>query len=168
LLKRILVNNQIRAREVRVIDVDGKQIGVMSLEEALQLAKERNLDLVQVTQKVQPPVCKIIDRGKYLYQLQKKEKKIKKKSSQVKGIRLSFKISDHDLETKVKQAEKFLKEGDKIKVELILRGREKGLEDFAREKIQKFVEILKEKVPIKIEQDIKRRPGGLTMIITKG
>jgi len=168
LLKKIPINNQIRAREVRVIDVDGKQIGVMKLEEALQLAKERNLDLVQVTQKVQPPVCRIIDYGKYLYQLQKKEKKIKKKSSQVKGIRLSFKISDHDLETKVKQAEKFLKEGDKIKVELILRGREKALGDFAKEKVQKFVEILKEKIPIKIEQDIKRRPGGLTMIITKG
>ena len=151
-----------------MIDVNGQQIGVIPLEQALQLAKERNLDLVQVTQKVQPPVCKIIDYGKYLYQVQKKERKIKKRGSQVKGVRLSFKISDHDLETKVKQAEKFLKEGDKIKVELILRGREKALEDFARKKIQKFVEILKEKIPIKIEQDIKRRPGALTMIITKG
>ena len=167
MVKRILVNNQIRASKVRVIDVDGKQIGVMPLEEALQLAKERNLDLVQVTEKVQPPVCKIIDRGKYFYQLQKKEKKSKKKTSQVKGIRLSFRISDHDLETKTRQAEKFLKKGDKIKVELILRGREKALGDFAKEKLLKFVENLKEKIPIKIEQDIKRRPGALTMIITK-
>ena len=167
LVKRILVNNQIRASKVRVIDADGKQIGVMPLEEALQLAKERNLDLVQVTEKVQPPVCKIIDRGKYFYQLQKKEKKSKKKTSQVKGIRLSFRISDHDLETKTRQAEKFLKKGDKIKVELILRGREKALGNFAKEKLLKFVENLKEKIPIKIEQDIKRRPGALTMIITK-
>ena len=167
MVKRILVNNQIRASKVRVIDVDGKQIGVMPLEEALQLAKERNLDLVQVTEKVQPPVCKIIDRGKYLYQLQKKEKKSKKKTSQVKGIRLSFRISDHDLETKTRQAEKFLKKGDKIKVELILRGREKALGNFTKEKLLKFVGNLKEKIPIKIEQDIKRRPGALTMIITK-
>lgn len=164
-MKEILVNNQIKAEKVRVIDENGKNLGIFSLEEAIKMAKERNLDLIQITEKVDPPVCKIGEYGKYLYQIQKKEKK--EKSSQVKVIRLSYNISLHDLETRVNQAEKFLKKGSKIKVELILRGREKGLSEFGKEKIKKFVELLENKIPIKIEQDIKRTPGGFIMIITK-
>jgi len=151
---------------VRLIDETGKQLGIVALNEALQKAQERNLDLIQVTEKVEPPVCKIMEYGKYLYWLQKKEKGIKK-SSEIKGIRLGFNISLHDLETRVNQAENFLKKGDKIKIEMILRGREKGLTDFAKEKINQFLEILGKRMPIKIEGNLKREFRGFTMIISK-
>jgi translation initiation factor IF-3 len=169
LIKRPSVNNQIRTREVRLIDETGKQTGVIPLQEALRMAEERNLDLIQVTEKAEPPVCKIMDYGKYLYWLQKKEKAAKgSRSSELKGIRLGFNISLHDLETRARQAEKFLKKGDKIRVEMVLRGREKALGDFAKGKINQFLEILEKVIPIKIERELKREPRGFTMIISKG
>lgn len=149
-----------------MIDEEGKNLGILSLEEALKIAKERNLDLIQITEKTEPPVCKLGEYGKYLYQSQKKEKE-KKKVSEVKGIRLSFNISDHDLETRVNQAEKFLKAGNKIKIEMILRGREKELQNHAKEKIQKFVELLTQKLPIKVDQELKKVPRGFLMQISK-
>ncbi len=164
-LKRYLINNQIRAEKVRVIDEQGKQLGVFSLEGALKIAKEKNLDLILISEKADPPVCKIADYGKFLYQEKKKEKKEKK--SEVKEIRLSFNISDHDMETRANQAEKFLKAGDKLKIQMILHGREKVLADFAKEKFKKFIEILQKKVEIKIEQDLKKTPGGFIMIVAK-
>jgi len=168
LLKKPLVNNRIRAHEVRLVDEVGKQLGLVPLQKALQLASERNLDLVQVTEKVEPPVCKIIDYGKYLYTLQKKERQTKVKGRiEVKGIRLGFNISPHDLETKAKLAEKFLKKGDKVRVEMKLRGREKALQEFAKEKMNQFLEIIETLIPIKIEMELKRQPRGLTMIISK-
>jgi len=168
ILKRPLINNQIRALQIRVVDDAGKQLGIMALQEALQIAKERNLDLIQVTEKVEPPVCKIMDYGKYLYWLQKKERAAKiKRGGELKGIRLGFNISLHDLETRVNLAEKFLKKGQKVKVEMILRGREKGFSDFAKKKIDQFIEILENKIPIKIERELKKEPKGFTMIIAK-
>jgi len=167
LLKKPLINNQIRAREVRVIDETGKQLGVFSLEEALRLAQERNLDLIQVTEKVEPPVCKLGDCGKYLYSLEKKEKTTKTKAGEIKGVRISFAISPHDLETKAKQAEKFLKKGYRVRVELILKGRQKALGDFAKGKMKQFLEILEKLVPLKIERELKRESRGFIMIITK-
>lgn len=166
---RIYINSQIRANEVRVIDETEKQLGVMSLAEALNKAKEKNLDLIQVTDKVVPPVCKIMDYGKYLYRLQKKEKdaKPKTKSGQIKGIRLTFAISEHDIEIRAIQAEKFLKEGDRIKIEMRLKGREKAHQDFAKEKIKKFLDALEKLLPIKVERDLKREFGGFTIIISK-
>lgn len=166
-MKRLFINNQIRASQVRVVDETGKQMGIMSLTEALRLARERNLDLIQVTERVEPPVCKLGDYGKYLYSLQKKERKIKTKAGEIKGVRISFAISPHDLETKVKQAEKFLKKGCRIRVELILKGREKSLGDFAKGKMNQFLEILEKLVPVKIEKKLERKPWGFTMIITK-
>ncbi len=166
-MKRIFVNNQIRAKEVRVIDETGKQAGIMDLDRAIQIARQRNLDLIQVTDKVEPPVCKITDYGKYLYQLQKKEKAVKPKGGELKGIRLTFGISEHDLEIRANLAEKFLKKGDKIKIEMRLKGREKALQGFAREKIKKFIGILEKLIPIKIEREVKREFGGLTLIISK-
>jgi len=133
------------------------------------MARERNLDLIQVTEKVDPPVCKIEDYGKYLYREEKKSRSMKKqKGGELKGIRLTYNISLHDLETRAHQAEKFLKKGDVIRVELTLRGREKALQDFAKEKINKFVEILSQITPIKIEKEMRREPRALTMIISKG
>lgn len=166
-MKRIFVNNYIRAREVRLIDETSKQLGIMPLEEALSISKERGLDLIQVTEKVEPPVCRIGDYGKYLYQQEKKERKIKQRGGEVKEVRLTFAISDHDLEIRVAQSEKFLKEGNVVKVSLPLRGREKALGNFAREKMQKFIDALSKLASIKLERELKREPRGFTMIISK-
>ena len=164
--KKIPINYQIRAREVRVVKEDS-QLGIMNLEEAIKIAKENNLDLVQITDKVIPPVCKITDYGKYLYSQKKKEKAVKSKTEEIKGIRLSFGISDHDLSVKANVAKKFLEKGDKIKAEMILKGRQKGLTDFAKEKTKKFIEILEKLIPIKIEREIKIEPRGITVIISR-
>ena len=129
------------------------------------MAEERNLDLIQVTERVDPPVCKIMDYGKYLYRLQKKEKGVKK-STEIKGLRLRFNISPHDLETRISQAEKFLKKGNKVKVEMVLRGREKRLSQFAKEKLKKFINDLEEKTPIKIEGMIRKKAKGFIVIIS--
>ncbi len=165
IIRRPYINNQIRISPVRVVDETGKQLGVIDLTKALQISRERNLDLIQVTDKVSPPVCKIMDYGKYLYQAGKKEKTVKK--GEIKGIRLRFNNSSHDLETKARQAEKFLKKGDKVKIQMVLRGREKALADFAREKVNQFLEILNKSVQIKIEREIKKDPRGFMMIISK-
>ncbi len=139
------------------------------MEEALRTARERNSDLIQVTEKVEPPVCKITDYGKYLYWLQKKEKAQKtKKGDELKGIRLRFNISLHDLETRARQTEGFFKKGQRVRIEMVLRGREKAHGDFAREKINQFLEILNKRTPIKVERELKREPRGFTMIIAKG
>lgn len=143
----------------------GENLGVLELREALRIARERNLNLVQVTEKVDPPVCKIMDYGKYLYSLQKKTKI--KKTGGLKIIRLSFNISQHDLETRAKQTENFLKKGDVVRIEMKLRGREKALSNFAREKIKQFLETLEKSVPLKIARDLKKEARGLTMLISK-
>ena len=116
-----------------MIDENDHQIGVITLKEALEAAWAKNLDLVQVTEKTVPPVVKITEYGKYLYALQKKDKS-PKKTSEVKGIRLSYNISPHDMEMRATQAEKFLKKGDKVKIELRLRGREKAFGNISKEK----------------------------------
>lgn len=143
-------------------------MGVVSFEEAARLAIERKLDLIQVTEKLEPPVCRLGDYGKYLYREEKKEKTTHKhKGGELKGIRLTFNISRHDLETRVHQAEKFLKRGDRVRVDLPLKGRQKALQNFGREKVEMFLEILKASLPIKIERELKREPRGFSMIITK-
>ena len=168
IIKRPLVNDRIRAKEVRLIDETGKQLGVLELEKAINIAKEKELDLIQITEKVEPPICKIMDYGKFLYRLKKKERAAKHhQGGELKGIRLTFGISDHDMEIRAKQAEKFLKKGDKIRIEMKLRGREKALNQFTREKINKFIETLNNLIPVKIEGELKRQPRGLTMIISK-
>ena len=166
--KRIFINNRIRAREVRLIDETGKQLGVFSLTDALRKSREAGLDLIQVTERVDPPVCKILDYGKYAYQEKKKERKQKQdRSGELKSVRLKFNISPHDLETRAKSAEKFLKKGYRVRIEMVLRGREKRLSDFAREKLNQFLKTLQELIPIKIEKDVKQAGKGLVTIITK-
>jgi len=168
-LNKPLYNNQIRADEVRVIDVDGQQIGILPIIKALEMAKEKGMDLIQVTEKVSPPICRIGEYGKYLYQLQKKERKTVagSKKSEVKTIKLSFNISDNDIKTRVLAAEKHLKKGDKIRIELRLKGREKQLSEVGIGKINKFLEQLKELIEIKTEKELKKEPKGLSMIILK-
>lgn len=162
-----LVNRQIRAPRVRLIDEKGRQVGVMVCQRALQIAREKELDLIQITDKVEPPVCKLGDYGKFLYQQKKKEQKTRgKQAGEIKGIRLSFGISEHDIKVRVKQAEKFLKKGDKVRLEMRLRGRERVLGNFAKEKIDKFLAALGELISYKVERALKRQPRGLTMIIS--
>ncbi|MBU3964245.1 translation initiation factor IF-3 [Patescibacteria group bacterium] len=164
-----LLNHQIKVREVRLIDEDDKQVGVLSLEQALKMSSERGLDLIQVTDKVSPPICKIGDFGKYLYQLKKKAgKQSRQKSGGIKGVRIKFNTSLHDIETKANQAYKFLKQGNKIKIELRLRGREKALRQHAEEQIKKFVEILGAQIPIETELPPRKLPNILILIIKRG
>lgn len=168
LQNKVLINNYIKAKEVRVISETGEQLGVMDIFLAIDLAKTKSLDLIQVTEKVEPPVCRIGDYGKYLYSLQKKERKAKIKTrTELKEIRLGFNISVHDLETKAKQAEGFLKDGDKIKVSMVLKGREKAMGEFAKNKIISFLETIDKLISIKVERELKRELKGFTMIVSK-
>lgn len=152
---------------MRLIDEKGTQVGLVSLEAALSLAKERGLDLIQVTEKVEPPVCKLADYGKYLYQQGKKERQKKQQGGGLKEVRLTFNISLHDMETRANQAEKFLLKGDRVRVALRLRGREKALKNFAREKAEKFIDMLNNKLPVKVERSLQEEPRGLAILITK-
>ena len=140
------INEEIRDREVRVIDSDGSQLGIMATSEALNLAAEKKLDLVNVAPSAKPPVCKILDYGKYRYEMQKKEKEAKKKQkvTQVKEIRVSTFIEKHDLQVKANNAAKFLKEGDKVKVSLRFRGREKGYANVGEEVMKTFADAIAE------------------------
>ena len=166
--KKALMNHMIRAKEIRLIDATGKQIGIIALEQAIKRAKENGLDLIQVTEKVYPPVCKILDYGKYLYKEGKKKKAMaSQKGGEIKGIRLKFNIAEHDIETRIRQTEKFLKQGHKVKIEMNLRGRERALQNFAKGKIAQFLKTLEERVPYKIERELKKEPRGLTIIISK-
>lgn len=162
------INNRIRAEKVRLIDEEGKQLGVVTLKEALKMAYSKELDLVQVTEKADPPVCRITEYGKYLYSQEKKKRQQKsQKGGDLKGIRLSFNISPHDMETRARTAEKFLLRGDKIKIEIILRGRQRALTQVANDKMKQFVELLNERMPVKTERDIQRRGRNLIMIVSK-
>ena len=139
----LMINEQIRDKEVRLIGEDGEQLGVMPARDALQMAKDAELDLVKIAPTAKPPVCKIIDYGKYRYELARKEKEAKKKQKviEVKEVRLSPNIDTNVLSTKMGAARKFLEKGDKVKVTLRFRGREMAhmsksryiLEDFAKE-----------------------------------
>lgn len=151
---------------MRVIDENGQNLGVMPLEEALKIAQSKNLDLIEITEKTIPPVTRIYDYGKFLYQQQKEEKKqrMKERGDEMKYIRLRFNIGKHDMETKARQTEEFLKEGLRVQIELILKGREKSHKDFAEKKLREFLTFINH--PYKITQDIKSAPRGLLMIIT--
>ncbi|CUH93639.1 hypothetical protein SD1D_2104 [Herbinix luporum] len=122
----LMINEQIRDKEVRLINEDGEQLGIMSAKEALKLAREANLDLVKIAPSAKPPVCKIIDYGKFRYEQTRKEKEAKKKqkTTEVKEIRFSPNIDENDLNTKANMARKFISKGDKVKVTLRFRGRE--------------------------------------------
>lgn len=141
-----MINEQIRDREVRLIDEDGTQLGIMSAKDAQKLAREKNLDLVKIAPKANPPVCKIIDYGKFRYEQAKKEKEARKKQNiiNVKEVRLSPNIEEHDIQTKLNQARKFLKNGDKVKVTIRFRGRELAHTSIGREILDDFAKELQE------------------------
>ncbi len=154
---------------MRVITADGEYIGVLNKKEALEEAKKRKLDLVEISPNAEPPVCKIIDHGKYKYRQKKKEQKKSQKSHQpeLKTVKISFSISDHDMEVRVDNAEKFLSRGDRVRVVLPLRGRENALQKTAREKMKKFLAMVEDRITVEVEKDIEKEPRGLTMTLTK-
>ena len=164
--KEAMINEEIRAKELRIIDTDGTQLGIMSRDEAMELAENKKLDLVCIAPKAAPPVCKILDYGKYKYELQKKEKEAKKKqkTTQVKEIRLSTFIEDHDIMVKAKTGAKFLKDGDKLKVSLRFRGRERDYVARGMEVMEKFAEAVSEVGTIDKKPNFEGR--SLTMILT--
>lgn len=136
----LLINEQIRDKEVRLIGESGEQLGIMSAKDAMKKAREANLDLVKIAPTAKPPVCKIIDYGKYRYELARKEKEAKKKQKviDVKEIRLSPNIDENDLNTKANQARKFLQKGDKVKVALRFRGREMAHMGMSKQILDEF------------------------------
>lgn len=138
------VNRQIKATEVRVVDADGKQIGVMPLSDALKLAEDMGLDLVEIAPNANPPVCKILDYGKFKYAEQKKEAQARKNRSiiEVKEIRLRYNTDVGDLETKLKLAEKFLEEGNKVKFNMRFKGRELNFVELGQKKFDMIIERL--------------------------
>ncbi|NLP00559.1 MAG: translation initiation factor IF-3 [Clostridiaceae bacterium] len=143
---QIQINSAIRDKEVRLIDSDGTMIGIVSAREAQLKANERELDLVKISPNANPPVCKIMDYGKFLYEQNKREKEAKKKQTiiEVKEIRLSAKIEDHDFSFKAKNAIKFLQDGDKVKISIRFRGREIAYSTLGREVMNKFADTVKE------------------------
>ncbi|MBO8171833.1 MAG: translation initiation factor IF-3 [Bacillaceae bacterium] len=138
--KEHLVNEAIRAREVRLIDVDGNQVGVVPTKEALNRAKDANLDLVVVAPQAKPPVCRIMDYGKFKYEQSKKEKEARKKQKviHVKEVRLSPNIEEHDLQTKLRNVRKFLNQGDKVKLTIRFRGRQITHSEIGQEILEKM------------------------------
>jgi translation initiation factor IF-3 len=150
---------------VRVIDTENNQLGVLETNKALELAKEKRLDLVEVSPKENPPVCRIMDYGKYRYWEEKKEHKhrVSQKKSELKTIRLSFKISDHDLGVKAHRAEKFLKQGHKVQPEMLFRGRENIHVALGEKVLQKFQDLLKDSA--EIEKPPEKKGMILSMIL---
>jgi len=161
------INNFIKAAEVRVVDEKGGQLGVMPIGEALKLSYERGLDLVEITDKAVPPVVKIIDFGKFQYQKEKKAREMSKTHKvEVKNIRLSFNIAAHDIEMKAAQAQRFLEKGDRARIEIVLRGREKAFANLAKDKLADFKNHIK--IPIIIDHPITKDMRGFYMLISKG
>ena len=159
--EKVRVNEQIRARQVRVIDADGNQLGIMSPVDALREAEEAGLDLVEVANKAVPPVCRIMDYGKYRYQQSKRAKESKKHQHTivVKEIKYRPKIDDHDFETKTNHVRNFLSEGNKVKVTIMFRGREMAHPEFGRELLQKVVETTKDLTQEQIDVATVRMEG---------
>ena len=141
-----MINEQVRDREVRLISSTGEQLGIMSAKEAMKIAREEELDLVKIAPHAKPPVCKIIDYGKYRYELARKEKEAKKKQKtiDVKEVRLSPNIDKNDLNTKVNQARKFLSKGNKVKVTLCFRGRELAHVNTSKVILDEFAKMLED------------------------
>lgn len=163
------VNEAITSPEVRVIAADDGMIGVLTIEEALRKAEEAGLDLIEVSPKAEPPVCRIMDFGSFKYQ---KEKEIKKQRAQskeveVKGIRLSLRIGEGDLNIRLEQAKKFMEKGNKVRAEIILRGREKAHGERALEVVKRFHQMLSETYQLRVESPPKNLNGKIQMIMAR-
>lgn len=165
---QIKINNQIRAKELRVIDNEGNNYGVLPLDEALALAEKMNLDLLEISPMAVPPVAKLMEYGKFMYEQKKKAQKAKAgiKVSETKSIQVKVGTGDNDLALKARQASKWLAEGHRIKVELFLRGRSKFMEEkFLKDRIERFLTLITEK--FKVAEDLKKVPKGMMMTIER-
>lgn len=165
--KEFRKNDDIRISEVFLIDEAGEKRGVMSTDDAQALAEQAGLDLVEVAPNARPPVAKIMDYGKLRYEEERQQRKGKgkaKKAGELKGIRLTVKIGDHDMMTRVKSGQKFLDQGHKLKIELQLRGREKAHPERAGQVIERYIELLEREV--NIEQPVKRQGGRFSSIVS--
>lgn len=162
-----MINEQIRDREVRVIGENGDQLGIMSAKDAMKLAKDAELDLVKIAPTAKPPVCKIVDYGKYRYEQARKEKEAKKKQKtiEIKEIRLSPNIDVNDLNTKVASARKFIEKGNKVKVSLRFRGREMAHMQASKYILEDFAKQL-EDVAV-IDKPIKQEGRSLTIFLSE-
>lgn len=159
------LNEGIRDKEVRLIDADGSQLGVVATRDALKRAEEKNLDLVKIAPQAAPPVCKIMDYGKFRFEQQKKDKEARKnqKVVEIKEIRLSLNIDTNDFNTKIGQAEKFLAKGDKVKVSIRFRGREMAHTDLGLAVQRRFAEALPEAI---VEKQPKLEGRSMQMYLT--
>lgn len=162
-----MINEQIRDKEIRLIGENGEQLGIMSAKEAFKMAKEAELDLVKIAPTAKPPVCKIIDYGKYRYELARKEKEAKKKQKtvEIKEVRLSPNIEANDLNTKVNMAKKFIAKGDKVKVTLRFRGREMAHMQSSKHILDDFAEALADIAVI--EKPAKQEGKSIMMVLTE-
>ena len=162
-----MINEQIRDKEIRLIGEDGEQLGIMSTREAMKLAAEAELDLVKIAPTAKPPVCKIIDYGKYKYELTRKEKEAKKKQKtvDVKEVRLSPNINTNDLNTKVNNAKKFIQKGNKVKVTLRFRGREMAHMQTSKHILDDFADMLKDIAVV--EKPTKLEGRSISMVLTE-
>ncbi len=162
-------NELIQVPEVRVLDNLGNHVGVMKFADALKLAHEKEMDLVEINPKGVPPVCQIIEFVKFKYQKEKEAKKQKANAhvSETKGVRLSVNIGDHDLEIRKNQAVEFLNRGDKVKLEIILRGRENAKPNLGFDVLRRFFLLVNTTVLVKYEQELSRQGNKIIGIITK-
>lgn len=165
--KDLRVNERIRAREVRLIDENGAQVGVLGFREALAYARERGLDLIEVAGNATPPVCRVMDYGKFRYEQGKRERDAQKKQrlSELKGIRMRPGTDEHDFQFKLRNAAKFLKAGHKVKITVIFRSREFTHPEFARESLNRMAEIIKEEGVGTVERPPLMEGRTMTMIL---
>lgn len=160
------INERIRFPKIRVIDTDGGQLGILTPQEALSMAEEKELDLVLLTDKADPPVCRIMDYGKYKFEQEKKAKEAKKKqhTADVKEVKMRYKIEEHDYNVRVKQAERFLKDGDKVKATVMFRGREIQHSDLAEDLLKRMATDLE---PFgEVQQAPKKEGRNMMMLIS--
>jgi translation initiation factor IF-3 len=165
IIKELQINEEIREKEVRLIDVDGSQLGVVPIKKAMDVAFERRLDLVNVAPTAKPAVCRVMDYGKYKYEMAKKEKEARKnqKIINIKEIRLTPNIETHDLNVKANRAIDFLKDGDKVKVSVRFRGREMGHTEMGKEVLDEFAQLTSEVG--KIEKEAKLEGRNMVMFL---
>ena len=157
--KELQINEQIRDREIRVIDSDGSQLGIMPARKAMELAEQKNLDLVKIAPQATPPVCKIIDYGKYRFEQSKREKEQRKNQRvvEIKEVRLSLNIDVHDFETKKNHAMRFISEGNKVKASIRFRGREMGHPELGLEIMKRFSEAMAEVANVERQPKLEGR-----------
>lgn len=167
--KKTRTNQQIKSPEVQLINEFGEFLGPTATSEALRMAQEGGFELVEINPNANPPIAKIIDYGKFKYEQEKKQKKqkLQQKKVEIKGMRLSFRIGQHDLDVRKKQTIKHLTQGDKLKIEMTLKGRENQHVRLARTTLEGFIASINNEIPIKIDEPIQKMGTKMTTMISQ-